>query len=281
MNAVFSLISSPKDHNKSINNFLNIRDFVTAMSLSVLCAKQNKMQTVLYSDAKSADMLGNIGVYFDQYDLRLDDKNIHGHWWTMGKVETYGMQMMPFLHIDGDAFVFDRIKEADVICQGLDYKINYYKECVETCKKAGCVFPEYFENYIQQKDYDQFCYNTGIFGGTNNVKIYEYAQSALKFVKDNKGAWEQLKNVKHKSGLFAIQEICVMVEQLFMTAYMQSVQQQVTCVTPGQEIFVTSNLSYVHMVGELKKHPQYLYIMHEKMYVMFPHEYNRILEKYS
>lgn len=281
MNAVFSLISSPKDIKHSINNFLNNRDSTTAASLSVLCAKRNLMHTILYSDEKSAEALYSNGVYFDQYNHSLADKNIPGEWWTMGKIETYGMQTHPFLHIDGDAFLFDRVQENQVICQGLDFKLNYYQECVSRCKEAGCKFPDYFEDFIQIDDYSEICYNTGVFGGSNVKATYDYAQSALKFVKDNNGAWEKLKNVKNESSLFAIQEICVMVEQLFMTAYMRSINQKVTCIVPDGANFIKSDYSYIHLAGGFKKQPVFIGLMHEKMRSVFPGEYQRILEKYS
>lgn len=43
--------------------------------------------------------------------------------WAMAKIESYGLQTEPFLHIDGDVFIFDYLPQELLTC-GILHKIR-------------------------------------------------------------------------------------------------------------------------------------------------------------
>ena len=109
MRAVWTFWSTPhRDHYHRY--WLSERHHLFAWVLSVLQASRHYPDTCLSTDSRGAELLVDaLGLPFRQVDLALDALDAPGNdpqWWVLGKLATYAAQTRPFLHLDGDVFLW-------------------------------------------------------------------------------------------------------------------------------------------------------------------------------
>jgi len=282
MKAVYSYIIAPWEQERQFSGFGTERDFVAAWALSTHLSKRRFDSTHLYADQGGREILEKAGITFDEYTT-LDRSSRDERWWSMGKVEAYSKQTGPFLHIDFDVFMVDmdeKVYNAEVICQGVDILTDFNERCIELCREVGAILPDYVEHYIKEVRKDHVGHNTGIIGGTNPAAIVAYAKDALKFVNDNKLAWDIVLAKPPREIPCNIRELCVMVEQLFFSAKMHSLDQEITnyLVTPGH--LLCSSPFYLHLLGTLKRDKELLGFLYALLEQKDPERYNEIITKY-
>jgi hypothetical protein len=108
--------------------------------------------------------------------------------WALAKIKAYSHMQEPFLHVDGDVFIWEPFDEGLLACglitQNIEFTTAYYNEMWSN------IFP--FLDYVPQS-MDKFidgthknAYNMGIFGGNDLEFIKEYCAASLRFVDRNK-----------------------------------------------------------------------------------------------
>ncbi len=123
-------------------------------------------------------------VIISHNDYYIPDKRL----WALSKIHTYSLQTVPFLHIDGDVFLFERFPEkllqSEVIAQNMEEATAFYTGAQEGYMKYFSYFPpEVKADFFSGQPIKAV--NAGILGGTNATFFQEYAHEAIAYVKRN------------------------------------------------------------------------------------------------
>ncbi len=139
MRIIFSL-------NTDIINVLSTRTdvFEVVMKqyyLAIMKAKEYYNDVVLYTDKVGQD------IFKDLCEIKLLDKN-DSYLFSEAKVETISKESVPFIHIDGDLFITDKLRYFNNIDLLVDHNDNniwesYYKSTVEKLTLDIQNFPEW------------------------------------------------------------------------------------------------------------------------------------------
>ena len=109
---------------------------------------------------------------FTEIYVILDEVDwVPSQWWAFPKMYVYSLQKEPFIHLDNDAYLWDKLSEGistyDFISQNLesvhDKGHKYYKDAIR-------VYADHILHIDDIKDTQQFAYamNAGIFGALSN-----------------------------------------------------------------------------------------------------------------
>lgn len=158
-------------------------------ALSCLQLRQFYPEVVLYCDNTGAKMLiDTLQLPYSEVVCSLDSlNNYHPDLWALPKIKAYSLQDKPFLHIDGDVFVWKKFEndllKSSLIAQNKD-QIAGFEITMQTLEATFEYFPKEIllerlaKNPIQT-------YNAGIYGGSDIDFFQEYTQKAFEFVNNN------------------------------------------------------------------------------------------------
>jgi len=108
--------------------------------------------------------------------------------WAIGKLIAYSVQNEPFLHVDGDVYVWEKfeneIETAQLVGQHLDIEEGHYYFALKLMKNLGISLPyEMIKDFSIQQKFGAT--NAGILGGTNLDFFKEYAKRSFWFIDKN------------------------------------------------------------------------------------------------
>lgn len=108
--------------------------------------------------------------------------------WALAKIEAYSLCKTPFIHVDGDVFVWenltDKFKTAELITQNLEHTTEYYRTMWNNISQKITNIPHEMVDFHENKSNNAF--NMGIFGGNNLNFIKFYTDLSFDFVNKNK-----------------------------------------------------------------------------------------------
>lgn len=100
-------------------------------ALSCLQLKQFYDEIELITDSEGADLLINkLHLPYTSYLTTLDKLNDENPAiWTLGKIAAYEMQQEPFIHVDGDIYIWKpfpkRIENAGIVAQNIEKNYTF------------------------------------------------------------------------------------------------------------------------------------------------------------
>jgi hypothetical protein len=202
MRAVWSFWSKPfLDHYHS--NWLDDAHHLMSWALSVQTARRHFPETMLVTDQAGADMLiEKLGLRFDQVSTALDAlAGSDPGWFALGKLYAYRMQDRPFLHIDGDAYLWKplpaHVREAELIVQYpeaplLDF--GYHPEDIDALIGSGGGWLPAAWRWYRSSGRAEVALNCGVMGGHGLELIRSYADSAILMVEHprNRPGWSRV-----------------------------------------------------------------------------------------
>lgn len=192
--AVWSHWSSPL-LNTRWSGWPTFRHYLVSFVLSHGLARQHGYQTILITDTSGRDLLADgIQIPFD--DLRVDLDALRGYHpllWNSGKVLAYGLQSEPFIHLDNDVYLWERLParltSAPLFAQNPEFAIEqpeYYRiselESLLT-GVGGAMLPTEWRWCRELLGDYQRSFNTGIFGGVQFDFIQHYSSMFLKLAR--------------------------------------------------------------------------------------------------
>ncbi|MEM9546155.1 MAG: DUF6734 family protein [Bacteroidota bacterium] len=184
-------IRSKKDdqRNRTSGGWLDTKYHYMSWMLSNLLAKENYGSIDLYTDNFGKELLvDEIGLEYTNVYLALNDleNKYSPNLWAIGKMETYRLQEEPFLHIDGDVYLFERLKnitlEDGLVCQNLEINYPPNFENLELVRKSFDFIPEYFN---LKEGEDLIAANAGIIGGHRVDLFKNYVNEAYDILRRN------------------------------------------------------------------------------------------------
>jgi len=255
--------------------------------LSCLSLQKNGNPPKLYTDVA--------GVHFliDQLRLPYDKiENSHNHFyqpnkhlWALSKILTYSLQTEPFIHIDGDVFLFqafsEKIFSAPLVVQNIEVATEYYTSAQTQYMDNFTYSPE-----CVQKDFWSGkpikAVNAGVLGGNNLEFIHKYAYEAKQYVKKNESVLHKVDsdrfNVFFEQHLFyamAKQE-GIKIETFLQREFPDN---QYTGLANFHE--VPYKRKYLHMLGHFKRDEYSCLQMAAFLREHFPDGYENVLRLFK
>ena len=207
--------------------------------------------------------------------------DFHPDLWALGKVLTYSMQESPFIHVDGDVYIFrkfeDRVEQAPIIAQNLEPDRGIYSDTLNHVRSKFNFVPESL-NKLPLKDLQAL--NAGVFGGNDIETIRRYSQTAFDFVNRNAKT-----NTQVNLGKFN----CVY-EQLLLLAIADESNVDIEFIFPGAKDNpdclgsfwqVPDKTTYIHLLGGLKLQHYYFRTMEMILKRDYPEYHQRVHELIS
>ncbi len=199
--------------------------------------------------------------------------------WVLRKLHSYALQNEPFIHADGDTFLFrpfdDEILKAPLIAQNFEYNHPYYLQGFEEVNQYCSYLPNYIKSDI---DGNISAVNAGIMGG-NNYKFYHtFFKEVDDFVAKNEEVIHQLEpscfNIFLEQFLFKkladLKEIPVAYQLEQPIGYPHNYQLDRFWDLPNA-------CDYIHVMN-YKKNPTICEQMAQRLYIESPELYERIIK---
>ncbi|GAB4111816.1 MAG: hypothetical protein OHK0057_37490 [Thermoflexibacter sp.] len=262
--------------------FPHAKFHLMSWALSSLQVRKFYDKLTLYTDNFGKELLVErlglpyTAVYLDLQDLAFDlPKSL----WTPKKMYAYSLQTEPFLHIDGDVFIWKPFEEnllsTPLVAQNLDVNMDFYREVLQTVFVEFSYVPAYLDRDLSK---DLIAANAGVIGGTNFLFFKAYVQEVYQFLDRNRA----------HLGKVNLDYLSTFTEQYLYHAFAkhkgmeiaQVVQENVSP-TYFPELFRFTDLpnrcSYIHLMNG-KAFPTFCENMAQRLHIDYPEMYQKVLD---
>lgn len=256
-------------------------------TLSCLQLKQYYPNIILYCDNVSAKtLIDNLQLPYNEVVCNLDVLNkYHPQLWALPKIHAYSQQERPFLHVDGDVYIWkkfdDELLKSGLIAQNVESATNYYEKIMWSLESKLTYFPE---EIIIERELKKpiLAYNAGIFGGTDIPFFKEYTEKAFEFVN---------KNIPNLSEI-NVTNFNIFFEQYLFYCLAKKKKQSVNVLIPeiigdneykgfGDFARVPYEKQYLHLLGTYKKSEFVCKQLANRLRQDYPIYYYRIVELFK
>ncbi len=274
MRAVWSLWTKPFQHCEG-SVWHSQYHAMLSWALSVALARRHYTETHLVTDDRGAALLvDELRLPFTHVSRELNRLDDHdADWWALGKLYSYRLQTEPFVHIDGDVFLWKplpaELQQSVVFAQSPetfdpDAKHTYYpaRAVEQTIPWLPRVWREYTTGTGTRTA--SCC---GILGGVDTHLIASYADLGIRIAecRRNRSSWATWGN---KGGCN------VLIEQMLLDAVTTAGGHQVQHLFPGEgdpyDSRQATAAGYTHLIGAAKRHPQVLADLESRVRAEFP-----------
>lgn len=240
----------------------------------------------LITDRQGYDILINkLHLPYTDVIVSLDCLNHYNpNLWALAKIKAYQMCKEPFIHVDGDVFIWTRIDEClknhDLIVQNEETTSDYYREMWRYVRPAINFMPGEMKRY--DLHIDNKAYNMGLFGGYDIDFIQRYTSMAFDFVDKN------LEKVNKLEG----SNFNIFFEQVLLYEMALSSNKSIGCFIHeniGDNQYhnfanfddVPDKRNYLHLLGFYKKQLQVCKKMESFVIKNYPEYYQRLEKLFS
>jgi hypothetical protein len=252
-------------------------------ALSSLQMKKYHDNLALYTDSVSARILiDELKLPYDDVFCDLDglDKT-HAGLWALPKIYAYSKQEEPFLHVDGDIFIWkpfsEKVLSGELIAQNVEVATDYYENIMTSLEENLVFFPD--EILCERKQNDKiYAYNAGILGGSDICFFKEYTAKANEFIHRNIARFDRIKvsdfNVFYEQYLF----YCMALQQRKpVSVLLPEIRGGNEYLGFGDFPEVPHNRHFLHLLGSFKTNKQVCEQMANRLRLDYPEHYYRII----
>lgn len=199
-------------------------------------------------------------------------------WWALAKIKAESLQNEPFLHVDGDVFIWKpfspSLLSSNLVAQNEEVSFPFYDTAIAQLTEQGCYLPACM---AQSPPYR--AYNAGVIGGQNHAFFKRYAEEAFTFATRNSSYATTV------SGF----DVNMLLEQGLFYSLTRAEGETVTCVLgetpvddptyPGLANFmdVPYQTAYIHTMGDYKRQEVVVWHLASRLRQDYPTYYYRIL----
>lgn len=254
------------------------------MSWAYSCFQLKKLhgEVELVTDERGKDILINkLELPYTSVNLALEGTVdvIHPKLFSLAKMKTYSLQTEPFVHIDGDLFLFrqinPRILSAPLISSNPEAGLYFNAEVIDEIEKKDFWIPDHLQSL--QDEPQLFSSNAGIIGGNRLDFIQEYCHISFEFVERNR---KLLDDIETGNLNFLIEQM-----SFFYLARYRNLQTAYVSPAPVTDPLYHDFIRFaeipqvqmVHAVGGCKRSSFMLGHMVRRFRMEYPKEYYRIL----
>ncbi|NML37851.1 hypothetical protein HHL17_11660 [Chitinophaga sp. G-6-1-13] len=204
-------------------------------------------------------LIDKLKLPYTSVKVELDQLNdYHEDLYALGKVYAYGLQDGPFIHADGDVFIwrpFDAsLEQAALVCQckedGEDYN-RWYAGVFMEIAQAFSTYPQVLDRTVSRNN-RLIAANAGIIGGREMGFFREFVREAFAFIDKNLDSLHKI-NIDLFNSIF---------EQLLFHAMSEDAGLTINYLHPdfvrfGNDIIdftgVPDRTGFIHTIGAHKK----------------------------
>jgi hypothetical protein len=253
-------------------------------ALSCLQLRQYYDEVELVTDKEGYELLiDKMQLPYTSVKLELDElKDYHPKLYALGKIHAYRIQDKPFIHVDGDVFIWERFgkdfEDSALLCQnmesGVDYNRWYLNVFVEVAERFE-FYPDIMDRSISKNDCI-VAINAGIIGGNDIGFFKDFTKEAIEFVD---------RNIAHLPKI-RVDLFNTIFEHFLFYAMAEERKLKITCYNPlFEQIWaevsdfsrVPSAVKYIHTIGKLKKSRYVIEAMEDRLAMDYPEYYSRII----
>ena len=254
-------------------------------ALSVLQLRQFYGEVELITDAVGKHILIDIlQMPYTSVQVLLDEA-LTGYpqeLWALAKIYTYSIQNEPFLHVDGDVYIWKRfekdIEQALLVAQNYEVDFPFYHSPLNIIKNEfqnvpTCMLDELGENAAL------FSANAGVIGGNLFSFFREYKQLAFNAIDSNP---KNLTKVEYKYLNICFEQFlyyCLAKEKNVSLSYVIDNNGQFDSAYPGFANFhkVPYKTWFIHCMAEYKQQEVVVRHLAKRLRQDFPIHYYHIL----
>ena len=174
---------------RSAGGWLNRKTNYMSWALSCLQFRKFYDEVELVTDQLGYDLLiSKLGLPYTSVRVILDDLNhYHPDLWALGKIYTYSVQDKPFIHADGDVYIwgklFSEMDNAPLYAQNVERFEEFYKPVFTSIVSNFMYVPPVLLDFERRNG--SAAINAGVIGGYDISFFKEYAKGAFEFVDRN------------------------------------------------------------------------------------------------
>lgn len=267
--------------------------FLLAWGLSVQLGRRHFQRLMLVTDDRGARLLAErLQLPFDTVAVLLNElDDVDPHWWALGKLYAYRAQTEPFVHVDGDVFLWQPLPatllSAPVLAQHPEHfclidQWSYYhvRELEDLFLSTGGSLPAEWRWYSASSELQTAC-NCGIVGGQHVDFLRHYAELGIQMARrpENVPAWKRWPHGPL---------VNILVEQYLLHASVQYHRQHRASPFAGVEVrylfptwaaaldpATTSRAGYTHVIGAAKSNPHLMRDLAARVRQDYPELYDR------
>ena len=277
--------------NKSLGGWRDLKYFYMSWALSCLSIKKIYKEVELITDKKGYQILiNNLGLPYTNVKVELDELNHYpAKLWAIGKLYAYNIQKEPFIHLDGDVYLWSEF-EAELINSGIvaqqeDIDNGHYSKALLEIRNNNFHLPHIIENDLK-KFSEMKSINAGIIGGNDITFFHDFCEEAFKFIDSNMKKYnEELSGTSY----------AIMYEQFLLSCLARKEKKEISYyfnfdLNQKKDFFVEDvsdfinkygRNKYVHLLSENKKQPSSCYELQNQLRLEFPDYYKKIINLFS
>jgi len=252
-------------------------------ALSCLLLREKYVNLELFVNSNAGKLLiDTLGLPYSEVHYDHDKLSLpHNNLWALPKIYTYSLQENPFLHIDGDVFIFNRINESlldsELIAQNIEIATEYYLSTLSELKEHFTYFP----NCVIKDFNSSFPFkavNAGILGGKNIQFFKEYSREAFEYVYQNLSHMPYI-NV-NRFNVFFEQHLFYSLaneKEIPISIYLTESINDNEYLNFGNFHEVPGSRSYLHLLGDYKRDEPTCLKMAAKLRELYPDYYYKII----
>ncbi len=302
MKVIQSYWSLPAKNNSNEDSFGRrnggwISEKYHAMSWTLSCLKLREFysEVELFTDkAGYSWLIDQLDLPYTKITTSLDRiNNINPSLWALPKLYTILQQEEPFLHIDGDIYIWERFSEkflqSQLFVQNIEYEdmkeqdFGIYISSLKKLQKNISLLPPFVDEVLTKYELQGTieAYNTGIIGGQDIRFIKKYAKFVFDFLQE------------HKETPFGSSDMNL-IEQLFLFCLCEMNDISVK-VLFGREKAISENgyasmtefnliptiKKYIHVIGLSKKEEMFCLQLEKRLSYEYPKMYKHINSIYK
>lgn len=273
--------------NRFHGGWLDVKYHLLSLAYSCLQLSKYYNKLSLVTDKAGNDMLINkMGLPYTEIIISLDELNSYDtQLWSLGKIYAYSIQEEPFIHVDGDAFIWEpfpkKFLSADLVAQNLEHNYPYYRTLMDELISKKCYIPPVITR-VSSMENEVNAYNAGVFGGSNTAFFKAFANEVDLFLKNN------MPNLPYVQ----VGKLNAFFEQHLFYCMAKEWGLKIACITDildkdvldfilkdlSQFLKAPDEVKYIHLLGgEAKTDPAICSHLEMLMKDTYPEYYRRIL----
>jgi len=230
-------------------------------------------------------LIDELQLPYSKVHVVLDEIDFPRMLWAYVKLYTYSIQKDPFLHVDGDVFIWKKLIEPEdkhklgLIVQNIEEADHFYRPLYNDLIKKEFEFPEAIQQELDTR-LPLFSVNAGIIGGTDLQFFKEYTTRAFKFINNNLSKFALINQEKFNM-LFEQHLFYCLAKQrnIPITSQLPDVVTDMTYKHLVNFADVPYQNHYVHLVSSYKKSMEVCLLMAKRLRQDYPDDYERIIAK--
>jgi len=255
------------------------------MSWALSCLQLEEIygEVELYTNKAGKEVLiDQLKLPYSSVNVVLDDIDFPESLWAYPKLYTYSLQKKPFFHIDGDVFIWEKLKprsDAKLIAQNIENTDNYYREIFRTLIKENFLFPDVIQKEIDTNQ-PFTSINAGIIGGSDLDFFKDYTAKAFEFITNN---IQKVSLINHgKFNMIFEQYLFYCLAKQKKLKIECQISEETTDMTYKESfnfLDVPYRTKYIHMVGSYKKSVDACILLAKRLKQNYPVYYYEIINK--